>query len=95
MKALLCGFVLAAILGTTEYSWSAQKTVTFVGTIAQAGTAHGGIEGNNDKYLMFEMIPEIGGKIYQKCDTGDMCEVKCVIDTDIDQITKVISVKKK
>lgn len=70
----------------------AAEEVTFIGTVETPGRSHGSLIGAADA-LVFEMVPEIGGKIFEVCRIGDTCKVTAVIDPNVGMIARLISVE--
>lgn len=71
---------------------AAAKEITFIGTVETPGSSHGSLIGAADS-LGFEMVPEIGGKIFEVCSIGDICKVTATIDPDVGMIDRLISVE--
>lgn len=72
---------------------AAAKEITFIGTVETPGSSHGSLIGAADS-LGFEMVPTIGGKIFEVCSIGDICRITATIDPDVGLIIRLISVER-
>lgn len=70
-----------------------EEEITFIGTVETPGSSHGSLIDASDS-LGFEMIPEIGGKIFKVCGIGDICKVTAIIDPDAGLVARLVSVER-